>query len=64
MMNLKAGLLLAAVGTASWMSLPNQPIESPFNVAPVETIERVIPTERIGTGIGDTAPEIALKNPK
>ncbi|MGY8940881.1 MAG: peroxiredoxin family protein [Flavobacteriales bacterium] len=64
MMNLKAGLLLAAVGTFSWVSFPTQQIESPFDVAPVETIDRVIPTERVGTRIGDTAPEIALKTPK
>ena len=28
------------------------------------SFERVVPTHRVGTGIGDTAPEIALTNPK
>ena len=51
---------VVALGAALWFSTPS-------NNAPVngtDGIERVVPTERVGTGIGDTAPEIALSNPK
>jgi thiol-disulfide isomerase/thioredoxin len=32
--------------------------------APTPDFTHVVPTNRVGTGIGDTAPEIALTNPK
>lgn len=36
-----------------------------FTSTPEEhAIESVVPTNRIGTGIGDTAPEISMTNPK
>ena len=51
---------MVALGAALWFSTPSN--SAPVNGA--DGIERVVPTERVGTGIGDTAPEIALSNPK
>ena len=51
---------VVVLGTAMLVSNP----WGAYSVSSLEDIGRVTPTERIGTGIGDTAPEIALLNPK
>lgn len=55
-----AGVLIAGV----WASDISDLGSSSLAVVPVEIQKEVVPSGRVGTGIGDTAPEIALKNPK
>ena len=59
-MILKASLgslaVAAAVFFASPSEVPTVPIQTPYGT--------VVPTNKVGTNIGDTAPEIALSNPK
>jgi thiol-disulfide isomerase/thioredoxin len=63
-MILKATLGSLAVAAAVFFASPAEaPVEA--SAAPIETpYGTVVPTNKVGTNIGDTAPEIALSNPK
>lgn len=63
-MILKATLGSLAVAAAVFFASPAEaPAEA--STAPIQTpYGTVVPTNKVGTNIGDTAPEIALSNPK
>ena len=60
----KIGVSIVVVAAGLWTSgTMDTESTSPFRSVEVEQKE-VIPSGRVGTNIGDTAPEIALNNPK
>ena len=62
MMNWKIWSIGAAVAVAAWWGAPESAV---LTEAPVAAVAKgVVPTGRIGTNIGDTAPEISMRNPK
>lgn len=64
MLTWKIGLGAAAIAAGVWMSAVVE-MEAPSLRGSTEIIDqKVVPSGRVGTGIGDTAPEIALNNPK
>lgn len=62
MMNWKIWTVGIAVAAAAWGGAPEGLDRS--EVAAVPVVQKVMPTGRVGTNIGDTAPEIAMPNPK
>ena len=62
MMNWKIWTVGVAVAAAAWWGAPEGWERS--EVAAVPVVQKVMPTGRVGTNIGDTAPEIAMPNPK
>ena len=64
MLTWKIGLGAAAIAAGVWISAVVE-MEAPSRRGSTEIIDqKVVPSGRVGTGIGDTAPEIALNNPK
>lgn len=61
-MNWKIWSIGAAVAAAAWWGAPEGAVVTEVPVAAVA--KEVVPTGRIGTNIGDTAPEISMRNPK
>lgn len=62
MMNWKIWTVGVAVAAAAWWGAPEGLERSEAAAVPV--VQKVMPTGRVGTNIGDTAPEIAMPNPK
>ena len=62
MMNWKIWSIGAAVAAAAWWGAPESAVVADVPVAAIA--KEVVPTGRIGTNIGDTAPEISMRNPK
>ena len=62
MMNWKIWTVGVAVAAAAWWGAPEGWERS--EVAALPVVQKVMPTGRVGTNIGDTAPEIAMPNPK
>lgn len=60
----KFGVFAGVLITGMWASGVLGVESSSLVVAPIEIQKEVVPSGRVGTGIGDTAPEIALNNPK
>ena len=62
MMNWKIWTVGVAVAAAAWWGNPAGTVTE--RGASVQLIQQVTPSGRVGTNIGDTAPEIAMRNPK
>ncbi len=62
MMNWKIWTVGVAVAAAAWWGSPEGTVTE--RGASVQLIQQVTPSGRVGTNIGDTAPEIAMRNPK
>jgi thiol-disulfide isomerase/thioredoxin len=64
MLTWKIGLGAAVLAASVWMSTDTS-VETSSRIALDEIVEQsVVPSGRVGTRIGDTAPEIALNSPK
>ncbi|MDE0978885.1 MAG: TlpA disulfide reductase family protein [Flavobacteriales bacterium] len=64
MLTWKIGLGAAALAAGVWMST-DKGVETSSRIVLSEIVEQsVVPSGRVGTRIGDTAPEIALNSPK
>tara|TARA_B110000285_G_scaffold227423_1_gene288735 strand:- start:702 stop:1292 length:591 start_codon:yes stop_codon:yes gene_type:complete len=64
MLTWKIGVGAAALAIGVWVSSTNG-VEMPSRVGSMEVAEqKVTPTGRVGTRVGDTAPEIALNSTK
>ena len=65
MMNWKAWSIGVAVAAAAWVGMEAPDAGgAPLDARPVIATQKVLPTGRVGTNIGDTAPEIAMPNPR
>lgn len=62
MMNWKIWTVGVAVAAAAWWGNPAGTVTE--RGASVQLIQQVTPSGRVGTNIGDTAPEIAMRSPK
>ena len=62
MMNWKIWTVGVAVAAAAWWGNPEGMVTE--RGASVRLTQQVTPSGRVGTNIGDTAPEIAMRNPK
>ena len=65
MMNWKLAAIGASVVAFGWAGVQRVSTDgAPFDSRPEWSTQKVVPTGRIGTNIGDTAPEIAMPSPK